>query len=285
MFTLQAAKLLSDLSGRVPDKEWGRQLVDAIIGMAGQCNAELEHRGPVRIENTLPSTRDPGSPATEDSEPGLTVCTSNANNTLPGDPVAIYVECGDVVIDGNLIVNGDTNVNVSTTIFNECTTFNGKAIFNCGIVSTNPRYSHTIARICITDPSDLTGAAGGSAEATIISGSEGANPGDPPTWGTSGDPITVYDRTGRFLCAEEGWCGTAMFFSDDETTACDEECDEQGSGWWEILTLQPGDDYSACVIEVVTAVCCLNGRVTTCTRNIKFGSPVKEIAASECECP
>jgi hypothetical protein len=249
--------------------------------LVGNCAQPLEHRGPVQIRNTHTDVEVP-----PEGEPGLTICTSRANDQLPDPPpVALYVECGesvfqDVHIEGDTIIDG-------TVIVNDCIIFNSGAIFNGPTANRRRGYSSTIVRFCLTGEFDgITHCATarvmahdqtGSCYPDYSSGSTVDCPGGTPE-------ITVVDRGNRFTpCNLVGNCGYAAYFSDDSVSSeCDDTCDSPGGGVYEVLHMDQSDDeFNTCYVDVVTNLCCINGSLVVCKKRVNFPYPVK-VGGEDC---
>lgn len=285
MFTTQAARQIDAVTAPPTSPTWFKRWLDqfrpVMRTLVGNCAQPLEHRGPVTIRNTHTDVEVP-----PEGEPGLTICTSRANDQLPDPPpVALFVECGesvfqDVHIEGDLIVDGPT-------IHNDCVIFNSGAIFNGPVAGRRPGYSSTTVRFCLTSTFDS-----GTQCATARVFHHADSGGCYPTYGSAAagtcpsamEEITVVDRSGRWTsCAQVGDCGYAAYFSDTSATSeCELTCSEAGTGVYEVVSLSPGSEYNICTLDVVTKVCCIAGSLVVCKTKMYFSMPIKTVDLS-CE--
>jgi hypothetical protein len=262
MYTLQASRKIDAIKAPSDAPKWFnsvlQELKDGIRDMVGQCNASLEHRGPVKIENTHPNddTERPGG------EPALTLCTRAANDTLPESMTALKMECGDIEANGATF-DGDVT-------HNGCVVFNQNlAVYGC-LTSFRNGWALGAVRFCLT-----SAFSGGCATAVIVEATYDGN--CKPTYASTGAAINVIDRTGQWArCSTSGQCGYASFFGYAQaTTNCELGAAAACNGWYEVMNMDPPSGYTECMTDVVDKVCCLAASLVVCRKTICFSTPIK----------
>lgn len=275
MFTNSAAAKIDQIAAPKQAPDWFgpflEQLKDGLRDMVGQCNANLDHRGPVNIENTHPS------PDTQrpDGEPGLTVCTYAANDTAPDPMLSLFVKCGKTKVQ-EFQADGPS-------IFNDCVTMNDNLLLAGLLSNVRIGYSSSLVRVCLT-----SGFSGGCASAQVIGTVDNGT--CKPTYIDSGDGsgpvINVIDKGGYLsLCAGAGQCGYAAYFSaTDITSDCNLGANVSGYGYYEAIPGSfdpPSTNYNQCSVRVLDNVCCVGSTLVKCYKTIYFSTPIR-VGAVDC---